>query len=534
MFLNFVFSLVFSFNVYATTGGIPALDDTDQVPCKEALTESLEKLSEESESILDQFLELSVDKATEIKRAVDAYFSVRNPLTGSWYSDEEKLLAIELVKVMEGNVTGAAKLLDMSHESLRNWSIDYEQRTATQIRNPRIQRTYSDEQRTEAVELARKEGISEASRISGILYYTIKHWLNKYKTKAVELAIREGVLEAARQLNETGLTLYRWLDEYKINAVALARKKGISEATKQLNKPEATIRRWADERGVETSNYTKKDKIIKPVINLGTPNPSGQLNISRIAVYEGVEEPGVKIGNVYTEEFKIEVVEYAKEVGVPEAAKEFNTSTQTIRNWADERGVKIKKIREIKTYTEEFKAMVVERATEVGVPKAAKEFKTSTNNIPRWAKELGVKIKKIRKTKTYTEEEKTKIVERATEVGAPKAAREFDVPEDNIRRWANKRGIQIKRIIKTYTEEFKTKAIERAKEVGAPKTAKEFNVSIVSIYNWAKERGVKIKKSIRKTYTKEFKTKAVERATEIGVPKAAKELKYLRTLFIDG
>ncbi len=524
MFLNFIFSLVFSFNVYAMTDGMPALDDTNQAPCKNALTESLENSSEESESILDQFRELGVDKAAEIKRAVDAYFSVRNPLMGSRYSDEEKLLAIEVVKVMEGNVNGAAKLLDMGRTSLKEWIIDYEQRTGTQIRNTQIHKTYSNEEKTEAIELARKEGVPEASRILGISGEIISYWLNQHKTKTVELAIREGVPEASRQLSETGLTIYIWLDEYKTKAVELVRKKGVSEAVRELNKSGETIRRWMEEFGVETSDYTKKDKVTKLVINLDTPNSSGQLNISRVAIHEGIEEPGVKIGNVYTDEFKAKVIERAKEVGAPDASKEFDVLIDNIYNWANKLGVKIKKnIR--KTYTEEFKTKAIERAKEVGVSKAAKEFDVPIINVRKWANKLGIQIKRI--NKTYTEEFKTKIVEYAKQVGAPEAAKEFDVSPDNIRRWANERGVEIKKIRerKTYTEEFKIRVIERAKEVGAPEASKEFDVPIDNIYNWANKLGVEIKKILeRKVYTEEFKTKAVEQAKEVGVLETAEEL----------
>ncbi len=92
----------------------------------------------------------------------------------------------------------------------------------------------------------------------------------------------------------------------------------------------------------------------------------------------------------YGKDFKAQVLKRADETGVKHAAEEFNISPQLLYNWRtkarkdenEQGGEKTK--RTSGKYSAEFKAQVLERAGEIGVQAAAREFKIAWQTITYW------------------------------------------------------------------------------------------------------------------------------------------------------
>ena len=92
------------------------------------------------------------------------------------------------------------------------------------------------------------------------------------------------------------------------------------------------------------------------------------------------------------------------------------------------------------TYSEEYKNQVLKRANEVGIEQAAKEFNIEAQGIYWWINKAKKTTDADYNTAKYTEEFKKEVLERAEDVGIKKAAFEYSLLWLTVSTWRQKKG----------------------------------------------------------------------------------------------
>lgn len=178
----------------------------------------------------------------------------------------------------------------------------------------------------------------------------------------------------------------------------------------------------------------------------------------------------------YPESKRLEILRYAKEHGVNEAAKKFNIYRNGIMKWN-----RIYNIYTAVSYTKEQKLEILEYVKKHGVMNAAKKFKTDKTTIARWNKKYNIyKFQKERRK--FSKAEKLEVLNYAKKHGINKAAKKFDMCSSNVIQWNRK--YKIFEVEYFYTEKEKLEILEYAREHGLNKASKKFNIYKNTIIRW--------------------------------------------------
>ena len=212
---------------------------------------------------------------------------------------------------------------------------------------------------------------------------------------------------------------------------------------------------------------------------------------------------------------------------INKAAKQLGISYQSLYNWVRERYGSVKNLLKngllvndhntsSSKYTEDFKAEAVQLAREKAIHKAAKELDIPYPTLSKWYRDIhGYDQRRSR----YTEKFKAKAVQLAHRMGSiNKAASKLDVSYWTLVTWYRKTYGRSHEY-SGYTEEFRIKAIQLARQKGNEEIARQLNISNELLKEWNPEDNEKSKSE------KEFKAKAVQLAHQMGsVKKAAEKL----------
>ncbi len=276
--------------------------------CQAALTGNVEVIEPEvffNEDYLDRITEVN-----DVEAIVDEFYRIRNPfMLPHQYSSRERSLVIQLVKALKGNVTKAAKELNLSPPTLHEWVLKYEDLYDEQIRNVGPQRnTYTDEEKDRAIRRVMELGgnVAKSARELNIAPKILRVWVIAYEEtnnvqirntkvyparvsdeeflRAIELVTEYGghMSKAARELGIPSTTLHRWVihyedkhdvqvrntkvypthvsDEEFLRSIELVieYEGRVSKAAKELGIPSTTLHRWVihyeEEHNVQIRN----------------------------------------------------------------------------------------------------------------------------------------------------------------------------------------------------------------------------------------------------------------------------------------
>jgi transposase-like protein len=149
---------------------------------------------------------------------------------------------------------------------------------------------------------------------------------------------------------------------------------------------------------------------------------------------------------MFSVEQKIEMLQYANNHGLTNAMNHYNIDTATLQKWNETLKV-YKKNDVIHTNTtnklpvrisDEFKIRVLEYARDNGPSAAARTYNIAPSTIRLWNKEFN--IYPTRTHRTFPPEQRAKIIAYANMYSIADAAREFKVAGFQIQDWINKQA----------------------------------------------------------------------------------------------
>ena len=251
---------------------------------------------------------------------------------------------------------------------------------------------------------------------------------------------------------------------------------------------------YTEEKKLEILNYVKEH---------GLENALGKFKISptsitgwnkKYNIYDSIPQ--------YTEEKKLEILNYAKKHGVGNALEKFKISPTSIARWNKKHNI----YDSIPRYSKDEILKILSYAKQHGVVKAAKKFNTSRTNIARWNKKHNI-FKFQATPREYSENEKLKILNYAKKHGAKSAAEKFNTVHGNITAWNRKHNIYKLRVRATYSKEEKQVFLNEAAANGITITAKKYDILPCLLTEWNKAEKYKFwnpRKNVTKAYDKEF------------------------------
>ena len=329
---------------------------------------------------------------------------------------------------------------------------------------------------------------------------TRKHYKKPIEKIVAILARAEkvGTKQAARELGATRVEISRWRKIFP---------KAIWDQVKQ----------WAQERENEKNENNTESRVSETSEaspTSGTSDISSASAPKNSSLRSSSLRNSHSLGKSLTPEI---IIARANEVGDEHAAQEFKITLATVnslRKRVNPDG-KLKAVR-VKRYTKLEKSFILDRIKEIGIKQASIEFGVSLGTINNWLKKAGRS-----KYKTCTFKEKIIILNRAEKVGVKQAAEEYKIKPETIKSWLRQAGwshlIELEH--RKHTQEEKSVIIARAEQVGAKRAAAEYNLHIDTVRLWRREAG-KPKFVFR---TSEEKAAVVSRSYEIGVKNTAQE-----------
>lgn len=198
----------------------------------------------------------------------------------------------------------------------------------------------------------------------------------------------------------------------------------------------------------------------------------------------------------YTEEYKIIVLNWAKEHGTIGAARHFDLQSSTIIRW--NKKYRIYEIRPMRKFSEKQRIEILNFAEERGLTNAMRFYNVDVATIQEWNETRKIytgKKTEPQEKKKYIEKSESEILEIlnfAKTRGPVAAARKYNVPDSTIRNWNAKYKVYETRKKRNYSDETKSRIVCFALQKTVAEAAKEFNLSNHQIRKWinaAKEKG---------------------------------------------
>ena len=401
------------------------------------------------------------------------------------YSDAFKDAAIE--KVREFGIIEAAKQLEMVHDSLRNWVLEYEARTGEKL--PREVEEYSDEFKYTAIEKARELGsIAEAARKLGIIRGTLQGWALEYETRIGERLPRE------RETKE-------YSDAFKDAAIEKVKELGsVTKAVKQLKVPKTTLRNWVYEHEARTGERLPRE----------------------------VEE--------YPDEFKDVAIEKVKELGsIVEAARQLEILYGTLQYWVYEYEARTgERLPRVERYSDAFKDVAIEKVKELGsIVEAARQLEILYGTLRDWVEKYEVRTGERLPRRGYSDAFKEAAIEKVKELGSiVEAVRQLEVHKSTLLYWVyeyeTRTGERLPRRVERYSDVFRDAAIEKVKELSSiVKAARQLEILYNTLLYWVRKYEARTGERLprEERYSDAFKDVAIEMVKELGsIVEAARQL----------
>ena len=350
--------------VNASEVATDTLNGAKDSACKNSLTSnsaSESAISEEAKAIVYEF-----------KRS-------RNYYRISEYSYLERNLAVSLVRVLNGDIALASKMLSIQFSKLYFWVVSHERKSGERIRNGKV----SKEEKFYAVWLVSEyEGNAKAvSRELDIDLKTLNDWVDEHYAINRVKELGGNVMQASRELNIGYQTLRRLVIAYeKEHNVKIRNGKSLKTYT-DLQKDNAILRVMKS-----SGNVTKVAR------ELGIPKSTIQ---SWVMTYERENDVIIRNKNhTYTDRKKLLAVSMVKENGgtVRSVSRELNVENSVLRNWViaheEATGERIRNVQIQNSYTDEEKDGAIKLVIELGgsVTRASRELGIGKRTLRNWVR----------------------------------------------------------------------------------------------------------------------------------------------------
>lgn len=188
----------------------------------------------------------------------------------------------------------------------------------------------------------------------------------------------------------------------------------------------------------------------------------------------------------YPEQYKLEILYYAKEHGTVKAAEVHGITPQSIILW--NKKYKVYHIQKKQAYSIKQKIEILEYAKCHTNQETENKFGVAPNIFRKWNEELKIyepkKASYRPRQKRFSIADKRKILEHAKKHGITKAAKAYNVATKMIAQWNDVYHVYQPRQMRTFTEDFKREVVEHAQYHPVAVTAIKYNVPITSVRNW--------------------------------------------------
>ena len=190
----------------------------------------------------------------------------------------------------------------------------------------------------------------------------------------------------------------------KLEILNYAKEHGVMDASKKYKVHSGTIKYWNDEYNIYTPRVRRefsdeeKINILKQVLTDGVTKTAYKFNLSPIVLARWNAEfqvypTGTAIAHAkpegYSEEQKLEILQYTKAHGISRAARRYNVSQSLIQIW--NMAYQYYKTRPYTKRTPEQKAKILAYAAQYSIPQAAKKYNLADGTIRGWLKQQQTK-----------------------------------------------------------------------------------------------------------------------------------------------
>ena len=348
--------------VDAWSSQLTQLADLKDSSCKEALSKNVDDENSEIDGSVKKYKNVRIEKSEQTEYLKNEFNKISpshlRSDRGYIYPHNARDIAVRLVIELEGNVSRAARALGVSQSTVRNWALDYQDRTGEQIINTIKQAEYSDQLKSKVIKEVEKTNgdVLSTSKQFKIHMSTLKRWLVKYELESlVGLKIIDPVSGKLMDFEDKMLVAMIVDEDYEGN---------VKKAAKDLQYIPQILNVWVRVYEIKTGKRVRKmttqtyffseerayaldllrennGNVLRTAKMLGIP----VITLSRMEEAH-YKETGERIRNTIlrfddeTKAYAIKIVKKHKgnvSVATRQLNKEgINVSEQTVRNWARE------------------------------------------------------------------------------------------------------------------------------------------------------------------------------------------------------
>ena len=189
-------------------------------------------------------------------------------------------------------------------------------------------------------------------------------------------------------------------EEKILEILNYAKEHGVMSASKRYKVHSGTIKYWNDEYNIYTPRVRRefstqeKINILTHVLKDGVIKTAYKFDISPVILARWnadlkIYPTGTTVAHDkpegYSEEKKLEILQYTKEHGISNAARHYKVSQSLIQVW--NAAYKYYETRPYTKRTPEEKAKILAYAAEHSIPQAAKEYGLADGTIRGWIKQ---------------------------------------------------------------------------------------------------------------------------------------------------
>jgi len=188
----------------------------------------------------------------------------------------------------------------------------------------------------------------------------------------------------------------------------------------------------------------------------------------------------------YTKEKKLEILNYAYEHGVMNAARKYHVDEGNIKKWNDKYHIYDPRVRH--EYSETEKRQILGEVLTYGVTQTAYRHNLSPVVLARWNKILDVyprgRAVVHDNPDKHSEEEKLEILKYTKEHGISSAARRYNVSQSLIQVWNTAYKFYKTRKYTRRTDAQKAEILTYATQHSILEAARKYNVADGTIRQW--------------------------------------------------
>lgn len=425
------------------------------------------------------------------------------------YSIEQKIRAAKLtVPPYNISITELAKLLQIKYQTFYDWINKYKEENDIPTKQPHLQKLkdqvikMSIKDRMTGVQIAKKLNISESTVNGWIHQYrkeynipvqTLRSYSQEQKDEAVKMVIKDGITikQVAEQLNIPESTLSNWVHQYK-------KKNNI-----------AMLTYYSKEKKAIAIQMVINDRIPQKQVAKMLDIPAG--TISRWIHQHRKKYNIPKQRHYYSQKLKDRAIEMVIEddMTAKQVAKLLGVDESALAGWVRKHSRKYNiPVRKRRVHSQKLKDKAIKMVVKgrMAPKKVAKLLKIPKATISFWVGQYRKKHKIPVQTQQspYAQELKDRAIQMIINdrISQKQVAKLLKIPESTVSLWANqyKSEHHIPQIQHSYPQELKDEAIQMVTQDHIPvsQVARQLKVHENSIYFWVREHKRKHKEEIKK------------------------------------